>query len=448
MSSDPVISLRNAGKFFELYKQPRDRLWQILWRGKKKFYEEYWACADINLDIYPGECFGILGRNGAGKSTLLQLISGILAPSHGTVVTKGRIGALLELGSGFNPEFTGRENVLMNAAILGLSSQEIAEKYDDIVKFADIGPYMDRPVKTYSSGMALRLAFAVMANVNADILVIDEALAVGDAWFTQKCMRFLREFMKNHTVVLVSHDLNAITSLCIRAAIMENGRLIHQGPPREIAQKYLETLYEQEQTIESINPESHITKNTKATGPGRDMRRDLLLESNLRNDLQVFAFNCSEKGFGTGKAAIAQVWLADPTGQSYAWIVGGEVVQLHILAAIHEDIKEPIVGFMVVDSHGQELFGDNTWLTHPPATMPLKKGEMLETIFTFQMPILAPGDYHITAALGEGTPEKHIQHHWLHEAVTFTAEASPLATGLVGVPMLDLEMIRKGPEDI
>lgn len=446
MSSEAVVTFRGVGKFFELYAKPRYRLWQMLWRGRKKFYQEYWACADLDLEIARGECLGIVGRNGAGKSTLLQLMAGTLTPSIGQVAVHGRVAALLELGSGFNPEFSGRENVFLNAAILGLTQQEIRERYPKIVEFADIGEFIEMPVKTYSSGMALRLAFAVMANVDADILIIDEALAVGDAFFTQKCMRFLRDFMARNTVVLVSHDTNAICSLCSRAIMLQDGRIKLSGSPRDVSQKYLEELYSERQGEAQMRlgqaRQAEEPAHVEAFTPLRDMRQDIFNNSNLRNDIEIFQFNESEKGFGTGRGEIRDVWLANAQDERLAWVVGGEIVSLHIVCAVHQPIPDPIVGFIVVNAFGQQLFGDNTWLAYRNQKLMLATGDKLHTVFRFQMPMLAPGEYYVTAALGEGTPDKHIQHHWRHEALVFNARASSVASGLVGIPMLDIKMAR------
>ena len=243
-SETPAIRVRQVSKCFQLYEKPIHRLWQMLWHGKKTFYRTFRALDDISFDVQRGECVGIIGRNGAGKSTLLQIITGTLAPTSGTVEMTGRVAALLELGSGFNPEFTGRENIWMNAAILGLSEKEIAERYDDIVAFAEIGDFIEQPVKSYSSGMVVWLAFSVIAHVDADVLIIDEALAVGDALFTQKCMRFLRNFMANHTVLFVSHDIAAVNSLCQRAILLSDGKMHMIGSAKEVTEKYLEMLFE------------------------------------------------------------------------------------------------------------------------------------------------------------------------------------------------------------
>ncbi|HBQ8517522.1 TPA: ABC transporter ATP-binding protein, partial [Klebsiella pneumoniae] len=209
-SNNYAIELDSVSKCFFIYRNPADRLKQFILPRlgiKKKCYDEFWAVNGVSLNIKKGETVAIIGRNGSGKSTLLQMICGTLQPTCGTIKVNGKIAALLELGSGFNPEFTGRENVYLNAAVYGLTRSEIELKFNDIVKFADIGDFIDQPVKNYSSGMYVRLAFAVIAHVDADILVVDEALAVGDAVFTQKCMRFIRKFQENGTLIFVSHDM-------------------------------------------------------------------------------------------------------------------------------------------------------------------------------------------------------------------------------------------------
>lgn len=447
-ADDIVVRMRGVGKFYEIYEKPHNRLFQMICRGRKQFYREYWACRNIDLVVRRGECLGIVGRNGAGKSTILQLIAGTLTPSEGTVEVNGRIAALLELGSGFNPEFTGRENVLLNAAILGLSEREIQECYDKIVTFADIGDFIDRPIKTYSSGMVVRLAFAVMANVNADVLIIDEALAVGDAFFTQKCMRFLRDFIEHKTVIFVSHDTNAVCSLCNRAILMEKGRITLAGTPKDVSQKYLEEIYAEAQGREQVEAVRHVSEERTLELPQaaelshewRDMRLDLFNGSTLRNDIEVFKFEYSDKCFGTGKAVIADVRMTNEAGAPYTWIVGGEKVFLRVRIKALDRIERPIVGFLVNNRTGQPLFGDNTFITYADKPMALDNGDILDTCFEFPMPILQAGEYYVTVSIAEGTQQNHVQHEWRHEAITFVSHSTSLATGMVGVPMLSINM--------
>lgn len=442
MSSEVAIRADRLGKCFQIYAKPRDRLTQfvvprlrrVLGLAPKNYFREFWALQDVSFEVRRGETVGIIGRNGSGKSTLLQLLCGTLNPSAGSVQARGRVAALLELGSGFNPEFTGRENVYMNAAVLGLDQRTIAARFDDIVAFADIGEFIEQPVKTYSSGMMVRLAFAVIAHVDADILVIDEALAVGDAFFTQKCMRFLRAFMKHGTVLFVSHDTASVRSLCSRAIWLEKGSILKDGDPKEVSEMYLEAFYESQQgrgTSTRLKPRHGPAE----ARPVRDQRLEFLNASNLRNDLRVFEFNPDAASFGKGGARIVDVSLRDGTGDRLAWVVGGERVALRVEAIAQQALASPIIGFYVRDRLGQTLFGDNTFLSYMHAPVACAPGELLQAEFRFQMPLLPAGEFSVTAAIADGTQHEHVQHHWIHDAVTFRSENSSIATGLVGIPM-------------
>jgi len=327
------------------------------------FHKEFWALKDVSFEIKKGETVGIIGRNGSGKSTLLQMICGTLNPTSGSIQTSGRVAALLELGSGFNPEFTGRENVYMNGAVLGLSKEEIDARFDDVVAFADIGDFIEQPVKTYSSGMMVRLAFAVIAHVDADILTIDEALAVGDAFFTQKCMRFLRSFMNTGTVLFVSHDTSSVKSLCNRAIWLEKGGVLQEGSPKDVCELYLQAFYEAQQGKSSTTI-LKVIKNQDNSRPLKDQRLEFINASNLRNDLQIFKFDPDAASFGKGGAQIHDVHLLDENEHSLAWIVGGEKVTLRVNAHAYQDLDSPIIGFFVKDRLGQTLFGDNTFLSY------------------------------------------------------------------------------------
>lgn len=244
MSSNIAIKVEGLSKCYQIYNQPRDRLLQMLYRGHRKYYREFWALRDVSFEIEKGETVGIIGRNGSGKSTLLQIICGILNPSTGMVKTNGRIAALLELGSGFNMEFTGRENVYMNASVLGLTKEEIDSRFDAIVEFADIGDFIEQPVKTYSSGMMVRLAFGVQAQVDPDILIVDEALAVGDEKFQRKCFARLESLKKNGTSILfVSHAGPQIVELCDRAILLEQGARLMTAKPMQVVRGYQKLIY-------------------------------------------------------------------------------------------------------------------------------------------------------------------------------------------------------------
>jgi len=452
MSSDVAIKVENLSKCYQIYDTPRDRLKQFILprirralsplsrSAPRNYYHEFWALQEVSFEVRRGQTVGIIGRNGSGKSTLLQMICGTLAPSTGSVHTRGRVAALLELGSGFNPEFTGRENVYLNASVLGLSRQQTDERFADIVAFADIGPFIDQPVKMYSSGMMVRLAFAVIAHVDADILVIDEALAVGDAFFTQKCMRYLRSFMKTGTVLFVSHDTASVRNLCTEAIWLEKGRILQQGPPKEVCENYLEAFYEAQQGKSTTTRIKKIKRDEEGRIPFKDQRAAFINASNLRNDLQLFDFDPEAPSFGKGAAQITSVKFLDAHGAPLSWIVGGEDVVLRVQVLAHQPLQSPIIGFYVKDRLGQCLFGDNTWLSYMDHPVACEAGQYLEADFAFQMPRLQAGSYSITVAVAEGDQDDHVQHHWIHDAVFFKSESTSVAGGLIGIPMKEIKL--------
>ena len=467
MSSDvhdsaPVaIRVNGLHKCFQIYATPGQRLRQFVlprlrrWLGLNaaNYYREFWALRDVSFEIKKGQTVGIIGRNGSGKSTLLQMICGTLHPTQGAIEVQGRVAALLELGSGFNPEFTGRENVFFNAGVLGQSEDRTREKFADIEAFADIGDFMDQPVKTYSSGMLVRLAFAVIAHVDADILVIDEALAVGDAFFTQKCMRFLRGFMQHGTVLFVSHDTAAVKGLCNHAIWLDKGQVREQGDPKSVCEHYLQAYYEAQQAdlaadgtlpsvIASQDKAIDVSESPalKADEARADQRLPYLNASNLRNDLRLFKFDPDAPSFGMGGSRVVRVDLRDDQGRALAWAVGGENVELAVEAVALQHLRRPIVGFVVKDRLGQTLFGDNTFVTYEHQPCECKTGQTLSARFQFQMPRMPVGDYSITIAIADGTQQEHVQHQWIFDAITFRSESTSTAAGLVGIPMARISM--------
>ena len=446
MSGDPLLRLRHLSKCYRLYANPRDRLVESLWRGRKTLHREFWSLNDVSLDVARGETVGIIGRNGAGKSTLLQLITGTVQPTSGALEVHGRIAALLELGAGFNPDFTGRENVHLNAALLGLTPREIAQRYDSIVEFAELGEHIERPVRTYSSGMYMRLAFAVAAHVDADLLIIDEALSVGDAFFQQKCMRFLRRFQETGAILFVSHDTSAILGFCDRVVWLDQGRVRGIGPAKPIVEEYLADAARTGQGL--IGAGAKTPRRTPAgdeagkSAAAIDGRLALINASPHRNDLELFAFRPDGAAFGQGGAEITGVRLENDDGAPFAWCVGGEMVTLVLEVLGHVRIDRPIFGFFVKDRLGQNLFGDNTLMGHEGDAVPLEAGERLRARFRFRMPILAVGDYTIAVAFADGDAAEHVQHHWIHDAIAFKSHSSSAATGLIGVPMHEISIER------
>lgn len=439
MSCETAIRVQRLGKSYLMYDKPSHRLWQMFLRDRRQLYRSHNALQDVSFQVQRGDTVGVIGRNGSGKSTLLQILCGTVQPTQGEIAVQGRVAALLELGSGFNPEFTGRENVYLNAEILGLSTEEVAQRFEAIAAFADIGEFIDRQVKTYSSGMYLRLAFAVIAHVDADILVIDEALAVGDAFFVQKCMRFLREFRKHGTIFFVSHDTSAVTGLCDRALWLEQGTLRLEGTAKEVCEAYLEAVFRSHQGADG----SHTTVATEQPPPVfRDMRQDWVNQTNLRNDLEVFAFDPEAAGFGKRNVVVTAVRFADRGGVPLSWVVGGEPVVLEVAWQAHAPASGLIFGFNFKDRLGQVLFGDNTFLSRLHDPVVAQAGEEGIARFAFHMPVLPKGHYSLTAAVAEGTQEDHVQHHWLHDALTIVSHSTSVATGLVGVPMEHIEVER------
>lgn len=443
-----AIRLTGVSKRYRLYPSSSARLKEWLWRPIKRrlggtaqpYYRDFTALENIDLIIPSGHTVGIIGRNGSGKSTLLQLVCGTVQPSEGKLEVNGRIAALLELGAGFNPEFTGRENIYIYAAVMGLKRAQAERRFDDIVTFADIGQFIEQPVKTYSSGMLVRLAFAVIAHVDADILVIDEALAVGDAFFVQKCMRFLRRFMKQGTVLFVSHDSAAVSSLCNRAIWLDQGRLRMQGSAKALTERYLAARY----ADETNEPNVDVTNNNpaQASAPAANMpdpldyhdpRQELINASPWRNDLEIFTFDENRESFGQGGGHIGGATLRDEYNRSLSWAIGGEPVSLRITCQAHHDMYRPIIGFVFKDRLGQALFGDNTYLTCND--LQVMAGSDFEAEFTFVMPTLPLGQYSIGLALAEGTQQDHVQHQWIHDAMLVESHASAESTGLIGIPM-------------
>lgn len=449
--ADVAISVKGLSKCYQIYATPSQRLKQFflprlrrwLKLAPRNHFKEFWALHDVDFTVYRGQTVGIIGRNGSGKSTLLQIICGTLYPTHGEVRVEGRVAALLELGSGFNPEFTGRENIFFNAGVLGQDEETTRARLDSIEAFAAIGEFIDQPVKTYSSGMLVRLAFAVIAHVDADILVIDEALAVGDAFFTQKCMRFLREFMKTGTVLFVSHDTNAVKNLCNHAIWLDKGHMRQQGSAKDVSEAYLREFYAQQQTMATEEDTQTTSAMNVSVVPLADQRLPWLNASNLRNDLQIFPYDPDASSFGEGGARITEVSLCNADGQALAWAVGGEAVRLRIVADVKQTLVSPIMGFVVKDRLGQALFGENTYLDYQDNPVYGDAGSKLVAEFAFQMPRMPAGDYTITASIADGTQHEHVQHHWVFDALAFRSESSSASAGLVGLPMHDIRLWAK-----
>jgi len=433
MDNDVAISVKNLTKTYRIFGHPGDRIKQALTFGQKQYHKEFTALKDVSFEIKKGETVGIIGRNGSGKSTLLQLICGILKPTSGMVEVNGRISALLELGAGFNPEFTGRENVYFQGALTGFTKQQMDERFDAIAAFANIGEFIDQPVRTYSSGMFVRLAFAAMAHMDANILLIDEALAVGDMHFTQKCMRFFNTFKCQGTLLFVSHDIANITALCDRVVWLDGGMLRRQDDTKSVCEDYLNVMVGPATSGDSAGL---VPEDAQVL---LDQRREFLNSSNLRNDLEVFNFKLPDEYTNSGKARIMAVSLTDLNEQPYRWVVGGEIVTLQVKVHISVIVEKPILGFTVKDQLGRSIFGDNTYLAYIDKTSVVLAGCDLKAKFTFVMPRLPSGQYSVRAALADGTQSQYEMLDWCHDSLIITSRCSS-ATGDLGLPMINISL--------
>lgn len=447
MTSDFAIEVTQLCKSYHIFKTPKDRLKQIFFGWRKQYYSEFHALTNVSFTVEKGKSVGVVGRNGAGKSTLLQLITGTLTPTSGSVKVNGKVAAVLELGSGFNPEFTGRENVYLYASLFNVDKKALDERFKKIVDFSELWDFIEQPVKTYSSGMQARLAFSVVAHVDADILIIDEALSVGDAFFSQKCMRFLRDFQKSGTIFFVSHDLGAVTAFCDQAIWLEGGSVRDAGTAKEICEKYYS------KTAEPQNFENLVTVKTEGSNSTSVISGDavqwhkkkisevFVAERNGDHTLEglqaieTFGFNINSKSFGSGAAKVVDVRFVDAAGEQLAICEGGKSVNVKILIEAYEEICMPIVGFIVKDRLGQPLFGGNTYHTYKQSNLIILSGKHIEVEFGFKLPILMAGDYSICAAVAVGTLQSHSQLHWMHDAFLFKVVSSSIEGVIVGVDL-------------
>ncbi|WP_118184157.1 ABC transporter ATP-binding protein [Paraburkholderia phosphatilytica] len=445
MSSDFAIKIENLSKCYQIYDRPVDRLLQMLFRGKRTYFREFWAVRNVSFMVERGTTVAIIGRNGAGKSTLLQMICGTLTPTEGSIEVHGKVAALLELGAGFNPEFTGRENVYLSASLHGLTREQTDARYEAIAAFSGIGDYIDQPVKTYSSGMFVRLAFAVIAHVDADILIVDEALSVGDAFFQQKCMRFLLDFKDNGgTLLFVSHDMGAVNALCENAILLrrEGSQYVYEsGTPKDIAMIYLRDLYSEkaaEQLGESGAP--HDTAHTPATAgaaPARSAEsRRYAVDAVPAVRYHASTFRRDAESFGLGGATITATFFQNAEGHQVSEFQSDETVSLVIRASVKKNMTYPAIGFVLKDNKGQKLIAESTDSYLRDHAIVAGAGTEVEAVFSMRFPALIRGEYPIDVAFAEGPGSDHVQHHLMHDVIVVTALGTNLVHGKFGAPSL------------
>jgi lipopolysaccharide transport system ATP-binding protein len=404
----PVLRVEGVSKQYRIYDRPGDRLKEMATRGRWKTHREFWALRDVSFEVEPGTTFGIVGPNGCGKSTLLQIVAGTLQPTTGNIERHGRTAALLELGAGFNPQFTGVENVFMSASLMGFSHAETAAMLPAIEMFAEIGDFIHQPVKTYSSGMYVRLAFAAAISVKPQILIVDEALAVGDAVFQHRCMRRIREMQESGmTILLVSHDPNAIRALCSKALLLHEGRMEALGKPTDVLNRYQKLIMARETAYEENQPTP-------------DESTDVELE-----DTPPASYTYRH---GDGSAVITGVALLDATGQRVELVESGEELTVKVRVHFREALEGPVCGFLIRNRHGIHIYGTNTDLQQVNPG-PVQCGESVEVSFNFNC-WLAPDSYSLTIGVHS---LDGISFDWLDGALFFHVLSATTMEGVTNL---------------
>ncbi|MBE5927838.1 MAG: ABC transporter ATP-binding protein [Lachnospiraceae bacterium] len=374
--SDNAIEVKNISKMYKLYDKKSDRFKEALGLTKKKCYHEHYALNDVSFEVKKGETVGIIGTNGSGKSTILKIITGVLQPTAGELNVDGRISALLELGAGFNMEYTGIENIYLNGTMMGFDKSEIDKRLDDILQFADIGEFVHQPVKTYSSGMFVRLAFAVAINIDPEILIVDEALSVGDVFFQVKCYHKFEEFKKlGKTILFVSHDLGSISKYCDRVILLNKGKKISEGLPKQIVDEYKQILVNEEQELDVAKEDKPLVGN----------------DTGWMQDLVV---NPERLDYGEKKAEIVDFAIVDDKGRITSNIEKGTEFEVRFRVKFHQKIEEPIFAFTIKDVQGTEVTGTNTMYENV-STGTVEAGE--ERIISFKQRMTLQGRNYVLA---------------------------------------------------
>ncbi len=410
-----AIKVDSLSKIYPLYSSPNDRLKEALHPLRKKFHKDFYALRDISFEVERGDSLGIIGQNGSGKSTLVKILSRVLTPSSGSFDIKGRVISLLELGSGFNPELTGLENIYFYGTILGFSKKMIEDRLDDILSYAGIGEFIYQPLKTYSSGMRARLAFSVASHVDPDILILDEVLAVGDLRFKQKCLRTMRDIIDSRrTVLFVSHDMGSVTSFCNKTIWLKGGKTEAFGESADIVKKYVGFMTYGLETDKPIKKQAsgNIASESDQLASEDDSKQKELLPGDIKwTDVSKF------ESFGEYGAVIEKVALYfRDTGERVDVLRGGEWISLYALIKATENIFSPGLGIKFKDGRGNGIFTVNNYLYEQKMDQ-ITPGDEIIIRTDFKMPFLMSGKYPITIALSDGNQLNHTQHHWIHDAL-------------------------------
>jgi ABC-type polysaccharide/polyol phosphate transport system ATPase subunit len=418
-----ALRVEGVAKQYRIYDHPSDRLKETLTRGWLKRHREFWALREISFEIARGTTVGVVGPNGSGKSTLLQIITGTLAPTHGDVQVEGRVAALLELGAGFNLEFTGLENIYMNAALMGFSRADTDARLERIERFAEIGDFLHQPVKTYSSGMYVRLAFAIAVNTDPDILVVDEALSVGDTIFQHRCVRRIKEMQEAGTTILfVSHEPTLVRALCSRAILLNAGRMIADGTPMEVLNRYQRVIMAREEAYADGDALAEDGQPARANDGAQGVAVDAAGEV-ARQPLQ-YSYR-----HGDGRAEVIAVELIDAaTGRAVELVETGDAVAVRLRVLFHEDAAEPVCGFMIRNRHGINVYGTNTEQRGQPLGA-ARRGEIVEAVFTFDCWL---GQEHYFISVAAHTPDG-VAFDWLDGAIFFRVSCAVEMEGIANL---------------
>lgn len=410
----PAIDVQDVVKVYKLYDKPRDRIKEAFGLGKKQAHKPHYALNGVSMNIYKGETVGIIGTNGSGKSTILKIITGVLTPTSGEVKVDGRISALLELGAGFNMEYSGIENVYLNGTMMGFSEKEIDAKLPEILEFADIGDYVHQPVKTYSSGMFVRLAFAVAINIEPEILIVDEALSVGDVFFQAKCYHKFEEFKKlGKTIVFVSHDLSSISKYCDRVFLLNKGKLLGEGSPKQMIDAYKRVLVGQYEVQE--DPEENLLKDPELQTAVRQAMQGAGGASAPDADRGM---NPDALEYGNKRAQIQAFYVTDRRGTKATAIIKGEEFTIHVRVAFSEHVPAPIFAFSFKDVKGTEITGTNS-MVEKAFLESAEQGQVKEVTFTQKMS-LQGGEYLLSLGVTGYEGDRFEVYHRLYDAMNVT----------------------------
>lgn len=445
MPGEYAIDVRDVTKIYKLYDKPIDRLKESLNPFHKNYHRDFYALSHISFQVKKGETVGIIGTNGSGKSTILKIITGVLTPTTGTAKVDGVISALLELGAGFNMDYTGIENIYMNGTMMGFSRKEMDGKLQDILDFADIGDFVYQPVKTYSSGMFVRLAFALAINVDPEILIVDEALSVGDVFFQAKCYRRMEEIRKNGTTILmVTHDMGSIIKYCDRVVLLNKGEFVAEGAPGRMVDMYKKILAGQMDSLKEELEELNDFSGDSVSGGLEDkvFKKEETHGGGLMKD--KIAVNANRTEYGDGRAEIFDFGLEDQRGNLSNLILKGEMFTIREKIRFYADIKAPIFTYTIKDKKGTSLTGTNT-MYEGADIKPVKNGDMYEVSFTQKM-TLQGGEYLLSMSCTGFEGEEHVVYHRLYDVASITVISNKNTVGVYDMESTVEAKLTKGGE--